>query len=197
MSLPVSDPWLADASFAQHPLLAVHWGVKRAVPAGIEFVKLDHFQRSPVVAHEEDEGVVFESVLAEAFHYLSDSVVDGRHHREAFAAALRHRGGKAVEIFLRGVRGNVGGPVRKVEEKRPILVPLDECAGSITIGIEMVNRAIDLSAGDGFAVEIEIGPCLSALSLVAIHVVEAVGDDLVGRPEMPFAGHAGGVACLF
>ena len=92
------------------------------------------------------------------------------------------------------VKHHLRRAIREIEEERLRLVAIDEGTSSGAVGLQMILRTVDVRAGNRVTIEIKVGPDLALGSLVAIHIIEAMRDDLIRRSEMPLACHACRVA---
>mgnify|MGYP004020506045 CR=1 FL=1 len=97
LALPVSEHRHPDATLQQAAFLAAHGHVARAIPdaalrarrsTGQSRSVAPYLAWSAVVAGEENQRVLFESVLAQLCHHAADRVVDGLDQRQAHASPI-------------------------------------------------------------------------------------------------------------
>jgi len=141
-------------------------------------------QRGTVVAEEEDEGVLGESVLVELCTNAADAIIHGGDHRQRNTASARHLTGEAAEETIGGVQRHVRGEVGEVEKERVLGAAVDEGQGGLGLQVEAVALFGDISRGlQVLAVAGEVGPI--AVGVAAVDVVESPGIRQVGAEELP------------
>ena len=82
--------------------------------------------RRAVVRREEDERVLLEAVVAERVKNPADAAVEGADHGGVDAQAMLFDVRQRVVVGLQRLQRRMHGPVREVEEERPIPVGLDD-----------------------------------------------------------------------
>ena len=88
-------------------------------------VCIDVFRRS-IVAGEDDERLLVEAVLPKRLEDGADRVIEGADHRRVDALGLALKLREPLIVLVRGFQRNVRRIEGKVEEKRLVLVSLDE-----------------------------------------------------------------------
>ncbi len=148
----------------------------------------------PVVAGEDNEGVLAEPACRERAQQLADARV------ELLDRVAVRPGGRAAREARRGQQRRVYVLVRDVEEERPVAVAVDEADRlAHELGGHVLLREAEIWIDPLFVAPVRVGELVVRVG-EAGEEVEAVAPRMVTRvlvevAEMPFADHAGGVAC--
>lgn len=178
------------AALGEHTFFAIQRRVQAAVPtAGIAFerrVGLVDFERSAVVADEEDERLLGEAVLFQHAGDAAHAIVHGAKHGERGASALRHGAGEALHVTRRCIERRVRCTKGDVEKERIVLVALDDRRGGLRAAIEVIRVGRVIAHRAVFAIHGDVrGEGL--LPVLRKDMPEAMPRDLGERPEVPFA----------
>ena len=132
-SRPSDEKGHVHPALGEHAFLAIERIVETAVPsAGVTFegrIDLVDLQRSAVVADEEDQGLLGESVLLQRFCDQPDTIVDRGEHAEGGPAAFGHLTGETVFVRLGRIERRVWGAEGDIEKEGPVMVTRDHRGG--------------------------------------------------------------------
>ena len=153
------------------------------------------FQRGAVVADDENQCVLIQTALVQRGHDSANAVIDGRQHRQRLATSLGHVTGKSIQVVPRRIQGHMRGTIRQIQKERIILETLDEGDRERRNQVQVVAASLLNFGRNVIAVQVHV-PMPRRVTVLCKDFVKPVLRDRIrfARTEVPFAGHAGGVA---